>query len=70
MSNKKTIEIQAADDRSAEKTESTFSKEQLLSSERFRERRDIVNALLSSEKQYTINAVEKIINDYMKGQVK
>lgn len=47
-----------------------FSKEQLISSERFRGRRDIVNALLSSDKQYTVEAVEQEILKYMKGKVK
>lgn len=47
-----------------------FSKNQLLASERFRERRDLLNALLSSDKQYTVEAVEQEISKYMKGQVK
>lgn len=60
-------------DKKAEKPvrmETLFSKEQLLSSEKFRDRRDILNALLSSEGQYTVKAVEGKIEDYMKGKVK
>lgn len=53
-----------------EKIEKLFSKEQLLAAERFQERRDIVNALLSPDKQYTVEAVEQMIEKYMKGQVK
>lgn len=53
-----------------EKIEKLFSKEQLLAAERFQERKDIVNALLSPDKQYTIEAVEQMIEKYMKGQVK
>lgn len=53
-----------------EKIEKLFSKEQLLAAERFQERKDIVNALLSSDKQYTVEAVEQMIEKYMKGQVK
>lgn len=53
-----------------EKVESLFSKEQLLAAKRFQERKDIVNALLSSDKQYTVEAVEQMIEKYMKGQVK
>ena len=34
-----------------EKIEKLFSKEQLLAAERFQERKDIVNALLSPDKQ-------------------
>ncbi len=53
-----------------EKAESLFSKEQLLAAERFQGRRDIVNALLSPERRYTVEAVEQEISKYMKGQVK
>lgn len=52
-----------------ENKESLFSKEQLLSAERFRDRKDIVNALLSPDREYTIAAVEKMIEKYMKGTV-
>ena len=44
-----------------EKIEKLFSKEQLLAAERFQERKDIVNALLSPDKQYTVEAVEQMI---------
>ncbi len=53
-----------------EKIEKLFSKEQLLAAERFQERKDIVNALLSPDKQYTVETVEQMIEKYMKGQVK
>lgn len=53
-----------------EKIEKLFSKEQLLAAERFQERKDIINALLSPDKQYTVEAVEQMIEKYMKGQVK
>lgn len=53
-----------------EKIEKLFSKEQLLAAERFQEKKDIVNALLSPDKQYTVEAVEQMIEKYMKGQVK
>lgn len=52
------------------KIESLFSKEQLLAAERFQDRKDIVNTLLSPDKQYTVEAVEQEISKYMKGQVK
>ena len=52
------------------KIESLFSKEQLLAAERFQGRKDIVNTLLSSDKQYTVETVEQEISKYMKGQVK
>lgn len=52
------------------KIESLFSKEQLLTAERFQGRKDILNALLSPDKEYTVEAVEQKISKYMKGQVK
>lgn len=54
----------------SEKVEKSFSKEQLLAAERFQGRKDIVNAVLSPDKQYTVKSVEQKISDYMKGQVK
>lgn len=53
-----------------EKVESKFSKEQLLSSKRFQDRKDIVNTLLSSDKLYTVEAVEKMIEDYRNRKVR
>lgn len=53
--------------------DSEFSKEQLLSAKRFQGRRDIVNALLMKYPDadtFTVNAVEEMIENYMKGQVK
>ena len=52
------------------KIESSFSKEQLLVAERFQDRKDILNALLSPDEQYTVETVEQMIEKYMKGQVK
>lgn len=53
--------------------ESKFSKGQLLSAKRFQGRKDIVNALLMKYPDtatFTVNAVEEMIENYMKGQVK
>lgn len=52
-----------------EKVENKFSKEQLIASERFRERRDIMEALLDDVELYTVKAVEEKIKSYMKGRV-
>lgn len=52
-----------------EKVESLFSKDQLLSSKRFEGRKDILNALLSPDQQYTISAAKQMVEDYMKGKV-
>lgn len=53
----------------AAELENKFSKEQLLSAERFQDRRDIVNALLSPDKQYTVEAVEEMIKKYYEREV-
>lgn len=52
------------------KVENKFSKEQLIASNRFRERRDILEALLKFGELYTVKAVEEKITSYMKGKVK
>lgn len=54
----------------AEKVESKFSKNQLLAAKRFSGKRDILEALLSDDKTYTVKTVEQMIEDYMKGKVK
>lgn len=52
------------------KVENKFSKEQLIASSRFRDRRDILEALLVTGELYTVKAVEEKIESYMKGKVK
>ena len=54
----------------AEQTEPEFSKEQILASARFANRRDLVDALLDENRSYTLENVGKLIENYMKGQVK
>lgn len=53
-----------------EKLENLFSKEQLIAAERFQGKKDIVNAILSDAEQYTVETVERMVDKYMKGQVK
>lgn len=50
--------------------EQKFSKKQLLSSERFSEKRDILAALLSEKRSYSPFEAENIIEKFLKGQVK
>ncbi len=64
---KKTVETISETARAAE---NKFSKEQLLMSERFRNRRDIADALLDDGVLYTVKDVEQKIENYMKGKVK
>lgn len=54
----------------SKQTEPRFSKEQIFASDRFANRRDLVDALLDENKSYTLNTVDEIIQKYLKGQVK
>lgn len=54
----------------SEQTEPKFSKEQILASARFANRRDLVDALLDEDKSYTLKTVDNLVEKYMKGQVK
>ncbi len=54
----------------AGRAEIRFSKEQLLASNRFQDRRDLVEALLKDGELYTIKAVKEKIENYMKGKVR
>ncbi len=47
-----------------------FSKEQLLRSERFRERRDILSAVLCENEKYSVERAEQEIDKFLKGKVK
>ena len=51
-------------------TESEYSKEQILSSARYANRHDILNALLTDEKEYTIKEVNNIMDGWFKKGVK
>lgn len=48
----------------------TFSKEQILESAKYSNRRDLINALLVDGESYTFETVDKKIEDFMKGKVK
>ena len=52
------------------KTKRTDSKEQLVKSKHLRDRKDILNVLLKSDKKYTFEEAEDMISKFMKGQVK
>ena len=53
-----------------EQNEQKFSKEQILASSRYANRRDLVDALLDKDKSYTFETVDNMIEKYKKGQVK
>lgn len=71
MTDKKTVK-QAAAEKPVENMETAarFTAKQLINSQRFADRRDIVRALLEDGKTYTASEVTDKINNYMKGQVK
>lgn len=49
--------------------EKVFSKEQILNSAKYKNRVDLVDALLDSRKTYTFKTVDSLIEEYMKGKV-
>lgn len=53
----------------SEKTEQKFSKEQIAASARYVNRKDLVDALLEKGKKYTIEEVDRKIEEFMKGKV-
>ena len=48
----------------------TYTVDQLAASKRYANRRDLIRALLDSGKRYTLDEVDRLIESYMKGQVK
>lgn len=68
MEGKKKTNI--AEVQSSATVEQKFSKVQILASAQYVNRRDLVDALLDAEKQYTKKEVDELINKFMKGTVK
>lgn len=48
----------------------THTKEQLIASNKFANRRDLISALLEDGKTYTLKEVEALIENFKKGGVK
>lgn len=55
---------------SEEKKEELFTLSQLTAAEKFSDRKDVLKAVLSDRKAYSIGEVEKRIEKFMKGKVK
>lgn len=53
-----------------EKKPAEYTKEQILASKKYRDSRDLLNALLADKKKYTLEAVEKKMDEFKKGKVK
>lgn len=51
-------------------TETTYTKEQILKSKKYREKRDLINALLVNGRSYTLTTVDDMIEKFLKGEVK
>ncbi len=49
---------------------SAYTKEQICSSERFRDNRDILTALLAPEQTYTLQDIETILQDFKQAKIK
>ena len=50
--------------------EAVYTREQILSSQRYANRRDLVSALLESGRAYTLAEVDARITQFMKGAVR
>lgn len=48
----------------------TFSKKRILSAKKYQHDIDVISALLSDTKTYTLAEVDKILADWKKGKVK
>jgi len=54
----------------AKEKEPTFEKEAIVRSARYKDKLDLVNALLEDGKEYTLKQVDKAIEDYLNKEVK
>ena len=50
-------------------TEIKFKKEEILRAKRYKKRRDLLEVLLEENKEYSLNEVDKIIEDYLNKEV-
>lgn len=59
-------------EKSVNETESpvTFTKQQLVASKKYAEKRDLINALLADDRSYSMAEVEEILSGFLKGKVK
>lgn len=52
------------------KQELVFTKEQILASKKYSNRRDILGAILLDDKTYTLERIDSLLEKFMKGMVK
>lgn len=60
----------AVAEKKSEPAEPKFTKEQVLASARYENRKDLVSALLHDGREYTITEVDRMVDQIMKGRVK
>lgn len=53
-----------------EASKAVFSKKQLLASKRYKDKLDLVGALLDDNNEYTISEVDTLIKKYLESEVK
>lgn len=46
-----------------------YTKDQIAASQKYSNRKDLINALLNDDKTYTLDEVDKLIEKFMKGKV-
>ena len=51
------------------KQENVFTKEQILASKKYANRRDVLGAILSDDGKYTFEKVDSLLEKFMKGKV-
>ncbi|HFG9240153.1 TPA: hypothetical protein ACGI57_000739 [Clostridioides difficile] len=51
----------------SKETDYKFTKEQIVNSKKYVNRKDLLNAILRENELYSFSEVEKIINNFMKG---
>lgn len=62
--------VDTAEVKETAKPEQGFSKEQILASAKYSNRRDLLTVLLEDGKSYTAEQVEQVMNDWFKKGVK
>lgn len=62
--------VAVAESEKVQSVQTEFTKEQILMSAKYHDQRDLVHALLDENKKYTMESVDKLIDEFMKGKVK
>lgn len=53
-----------------EKTETTYSKTQLVQSQKYKNKRDILNFILDDNKRYIFKEVDALVDNFLRKKVK